>query len=99
MAAPVLGRKDLYLRNPPFGGCLSTWPRNIIQGNLTVKGGHEVLLENKNAMIYGWGEFISGAVARTFANLTSGTFPSYITPALMATQRQRKAAPPDSKDK
>ena len=58
-----------------------------------------MLLENKTAVIYGWGEFISGAVARTFANLTSGTFPSYITPALMATQRQRKAAPPDSKDK
>jgi hypothetical protein len=38
-----------------------------------------MLLEN-NAVIYGWGEFISGAVARTFANLTSGTFPSYITP-------------------
>ena len=44
-----------------------------------------MLLENKNAVIYGWGEFISGAVARTFATLTSGTFPSYITPALMAT--------------
>ena len=49
-----------------------------------------MLLENKYAVIYGWGNFISGAVARTFANLTSGTFPSYITHALMATQRQRK---------
>jgi hypothetical protein len=58
-----------------------------------------MLLENKNAVIYGWGKFISGAVARTFANLTSGTFPSYITHVSMATQRQRKAAPPDSKDK
>jgi NAD(P)-dependent dehydrogenase (short-subunit alcohol dehydrogenase family) len=26
-----------------------------------------MLLENKNAVIYGWGEVISGAVARTFA--------------------------------
>jgi hypothetical protein len=51
-----------------------------------------MLLENKNAMIYGWGEFMSGAVARTFANLTSGTLPSYMTSASMATQRQRKAA-------
>ena len=58
-----------------------------------------MLLENKYAVIYRWGEFIGGTVARTFANLTSGTFPSYITPALMATQRQRKAAPPESKDK
>ena len=58
-----------------------------------------MLLENKTAVIYGWGKSVSGAVARTFANLTSGTFPSYITPALMATQRQRKAAPPESKDK
>ena len=58
-----------------------------------------MLLENKTAVIYGWGKFISGAIARTFANLTSGTFPSYIAPALIATQRQRKAAPPDSKDK
>jgi hypothetical protein len=58
-----------------------------------------MLLENKIATIYGWAKSISGAVARTFANLTSETFPSYITPALMATQRQRKAAPPDSKDK
>jgi hypothetical protein len=51
-----------------------------------------MLLENKNAVIYGWGKFISGAVARTFANLTSGTSPSYITHVSMATQRQRKAA-------
>ena len=58
-----------------------------------------MLLKNKNAVIYRWGGFIGGAVARTFANLTSGTFPSYMTHASMATQRQRKAAPPDSKDK
>jgi len=58
--------EDLYLRNPPFGGCLSTWPRNIIQGNQQSKENREMLLENKNAMIYRWGEFISGAVARTF---------------------------------
>jgi hypothetical protein len=51
-----------------------------------------MLLENKYAVIYRWGEFIGGAFARTFVNLTSGTFPSYMTPALMATQRQRKAA-------
>jgi hypothetical protein len=51
-----------------------------------------MLLENKTAVIYGWGEFISGAVARTFVNVTSGMFPSYITPASMATQRRRKAA-------
>jgi len=49
-------------------------------------------LENKYAVIYRWGEFISGAVVRTFANLTSGMFPSYITHASMATQRQRKVA-------
>ena len=58
-----------------------------------------MLLENKYAVIYRWGEFIGGTVAQAFANLTSGTFPSYITHASMATQRQRKAAPPDSKDK
>ena len=51
-----------------------------------------MLLENKYAVIYRWGEFIGGAVARTFADLTSGMSPSYITPALMATQRQRIAA-------
>jgi hypothetical protein len=51
-----------------------------------------MLLENKYAVIYRWGEFIGGAVARTFANLTSGMFPSYITHASMATQRQRKVA-------
>jgi hypothetical protein len=51
-----------------------------------------MLLENKNAVIYGWGEFISGAVARTFANVTSGTFPSYMTSACRTTQRQGKAA-------
>jgi hypothetical protein len=51
-----------------------------------------MLLENKNALIYRWGEFISGAVAQTFANLTSGKFSSYITHASMATQRQRKVA-------
>jgi hypothetical protein len=34
----------------------------------------KVLLENKNAVIYGGGGFIDGAAARTFANLTSGTF-------------------------
>ena len=58
-----------------------------------------MLLENKTAVIYGWGKFIGGAIARTFANLTSGMSPSYITPALMATQRQRKVPCPDSKDK
>jgi hypothetical protein len=58
----------------------------------TVKGGHEMLLENKNAVIYEWGGFIGGAVARTFANLTSGMSPSYITHVSMATQRQRTAA-------
>jgi hypothetical protein len=58
-----------------------------------------MLLENKIAVIYEWGKSISGAIARIFANLTSGTFPSYITPALLATQRQRKADPIDSEDK
>ena len=38
-----------------------------------------MLLENKYAVIYRWGEFIGGAVARTFANLTSGMSPGYIT--------------------
>ena len=51
-----------------------------------------MLLENKYAVIYRWGEFIGGTVARTFANLTSGMFPSYITHASTATQLQRKAA-------
>ena len=51
-----------------------------------------MLLENKYAVIYGWGEFIGGAAARTFANLTSGMSPGYITLVSMATQRQRKAA-------
>ena len=32
------------------------------------------------------------AIAGTFVNVTSGMFPSYITPASMTTQRQRKAA-------
>lgn len=40
----------------------------------------KVLVENKNAVIYGGGGFIDGAVARPFANLTSGTFLSYMTP-------------------
>ena len=51
-----------------------------------------MLLENKYAVIYRWGEFIGGALARTFANLTSGMSPSYITHVSMATQRQRIAA-------
>jgi hypothetical protein len=52
-----------------------------------------MLLENKNTVIYGEGGFIGGAVARTFANVTSGTFPSYMTTAsTMTTQRQGKAA-------
>jgi hypothetical protein len=51
-----------------------------------------MLLESRNAVVYGWSEFISGAVAGTFANVTSGTFPSYMTPASMTTQRQGKAA-------
>jgi hypothetical protein len=40
----------------------------------------EMLLKDKNA------------IAGTFVNVTSGTLPSYITPASMTTQRQRKAA-------
>jgi hypothetical protein len=51
-----------------------------------------MLLENKNAVIYRCGGFIGGAVARTFANVTSGTFPSSMTPTSMTTQRQGKAA-------
>jgi hypothetical protein len=51
-----------------------------------------MLLENKYAVIYRWGEFIGGAVARTFADLTSGMSPNHITHVAMATQRQRKAA-------
>ena len=50
-----------------------------------------MLLENKNAVTYGGDGFIGGALARTFANLTSGTFLSYMTPASMTTQRQGKA--------
>jgi hypothetical protein len=51
-----------------------------------------MLLENMNAVIYGRGGFIASAIARTFANVTSGTFPSYTTLASMRTQRQGKAA-------
>jgi hypothetical protein len=40
----------------------------------------KISLENKNALIYGAGGAIGGAVVRTFANVASGTFPSYITP-------------------
>ncbi|HZB83493.1 MAG TPA: hypothetical protein VE288_11710 [Rubrobacteraceae bacterium] len=52
------------------------------------------MLENKNsAVIYRGGWFIGGAVAQTFANVvTSGTLPSYIPPASVTTQHQRKAA-------
>ena len=50
-----------------------------------------MLLKNKYAVINRGGEFIGGAVARTFANLTSGMFPSYIAYASTVTQRQRKA--------
>ena len=51
-----------------------------------------MLLENKTAVICGLGEFISGALLRPFANVTSGTFPSYMTSACRTTQRQGKAA-------
>jgi hypothetical protein len=39
-----------------------------------------VLLEDKNA------------ITGTFVNVTSGAFPSYMTPASRTTQRQGKAA-------
>ena len=39
-----------------------------------------MLPEDNSAVIYGGGGFIDGAVARTFANLTSGTFLGYMTP-------------------
>ena len=45
-----------------------------------------MLLENKNAIIYGTGGSIGGAVVRTFADVTSGTFLGCITPASMTTQ-------------
>jgi hypothetical protein len=48
------------------------------------------LLENKNAVIYGGVGFVGGAVARTFANVASGAFPSYMTPASMTTQRRKE---------
>jgi hypothetical protein len=51
-----------------------------------------MLLENKYAVIYRWGEYIGGVVAQTFANLTSEMSPSYITHVSITTQRQRKAA-------
>jgi hypothetical protein len=51
-----------------------------------------MLLENKNAVILGGDGFIGGAVVQTFSNVTGGTFPSYMTPASMTTQRQGKAA-------
>ena len=50
-----------------------------------------MLLENKNAVIYGGGGFIDGALARTFANVTRGTFLSHMSSACIATQRQGKA--------
>jgi hypothetical protein len=40
----------------------------------------ELLLKDKNA------------ITGTFVNVTSGTLPSYMTPAFMITQRQVKAA-------
>jgi len=45
-----------------------------------------VLFENKNALIYGACGSISGAVFRTFANATSGTFTSHMPLASMTTQ-------------
>ena len=51
-----------------------------------------MLLENINAVIYGGGRFIGSALAQTFAYVTGGTFPSYMTPASMTTQRRGKAA-------
>jgi FlaA1/EpsC-like NDP-sugar epimerase len=38
-----------------------------------------MLLENKNAIIYGTGGSIGGAVVRTFADVTSRTFLGCIT--------------------
>jgi len=62
------------------------------KGIQQIKEDREMLLENKTAVIYESGEFISGVVARTFANVTSGTFPSYMTSACRTTQRQGKVA-------
>ena len=45
-----------------------------------------MLLENKSAIIYGTGGSIGGAVVRTFAEVTSGTFLSCMTPGSMTTQ-------------
>ena len=49
-------------------------------------------VENKNALIYRGGGFIGGALAWTFAILTSRTFLNYMTLASMTTQLQGKAA-------
>lgn len=49
-----------------------------------------MLLEHKNAVIYGGGGFIGGAIART--EVTGEAFPSYMTLACMTTQHQGKAA-------
>jgi hypothetical protein len=45
-----------------------------------------MLLENKNAIIYGTGKSNGGAVVRTFANFARGTCLSCMTPASMTTQ-------------
>ena len=45
----------------------------------------EILLENKNGVIYGGGGFIGGAVARTIADVAS-----YTIPASMTTRRHKE---------
>jgi hypothetical protein len=71
--------KNLYLSNPPFGGCLSTRPRSTIQGKPTVKGGQRIAREQERRDLWG-SEFIGGTVARTFINVTCVSFPSHMPP-------------------
>src|SRR5919107_3760151 len=50
----------------PFGGCLSIRSRDTIEGKPNERT-IRMLLKNKNAIIYGAGGSIGGAVAREFA--------------------------------
>src|SRR5919112_527478 len=50
----------------PFGGCLPIRSRDTIEGKPNERT-IRMLLENKNAIIYGTGGSIGGAVAREFA--------------------------------
>jgi hypothetical protein len=67
---------------------LGLWPGLKHRGEINPD---EVLLENKNAPIYGAAGYNNGTVARPLANLTSGPVLNDMTLASMTTQRQGKA--------